>query len=100
MQRMFGAAHAAQDGIELAQASSGKFEIPEWDQEQRRKLSGTVAALGAYVPDSGGMFGAADKVDPVRHLVGPAAGWGGNPVEDAKYLTVVPKANDGSRRMC
>ena len=42
------------------------------------------------------MFGAADKVDPVRHLVGTAAGWGGNPEEDAKYLAVVPKANDGA----
>ena len=42
------------------------------------------------------MFGAAGKVDPVRHLVGTAAGWGGNPEEDAKYLTVVPKANDGA----
>ncbi|OYW57191.1 MAG: hypothetical protein B7Y80_12810 [Hyphomicrobium sp. 32-62-53] len=90
------AAHAAQDGIRVSQASPGKFEVPDWDQDQRKKVSGAVAALMAFVPDSRGMFGAADKVDPVRHLVGTAAGWGGNPEEDAKYLTIVPKANDGA----
>ncbi|MEQ1718715.1 MAG: DUF1214 domain-containing protein [Hyphomicrobium sp.] len=90
------AAHAAQDGIRLTQASPGKFEIPDWDQNQRKKLSGAVSALMTFVPDSRAMFGAADKVDPVRHLVGTAAGWGGNPEEDAKYLTVVPKQNDGA----
>lgn len=89
-------AHAAQDGLSVSQASPGKFEIPEWDQDQRRELSGAVAALMSFVPDSRAMFGAADKVDPVRHLVGTAAGWGGNPEEDAKYLTVIPKENDGA----
>jgi hypothetical protein len=35
-------------------------------------------------------------VDPVRHLIGAATGWGGNPEKDAMYLTVVPNKNDGS----
>jgi hypothetical protein len=33
--------------------------------------------------------------DPVRHLVGTAAGWGGNPDKDATYLNVTPAINDG-----
>jgi hypothetical protein len=41
------------------------------------------------------MFGARDKVDRVRHLTGTATGWGGNPVKDATYLTIVPSKNDG-----
>jgi hypothetical protein len=91
------AAHAAQDGIKLEQADPGKFEIPDWDAAQRQKLStGIVSALGPFTPDSRGMFGAADKVDPVRHLVGTAAGWGGNPVEDAKYLNFKVAQNDGT----
>jgi hypothetical protein len=90
------AAHAAQDSIKLEQADPGKFEIPDWDEAQRQKLStGIVASLGPFTPDSTGMFGAADKVDPVRHLVGTAAGWGGNPVEDAKYLNFKVAQNDG-----
>ena len=35
------------------------------------------------------------EVDPVRHLIGTAAGWGGNPDKDATYLNVTPAKNDG-----
>lgn len=41
------------------------------------------------------MFGTRDRVDPVRHLIGTAAGWGGNPEKDAFYLNVTPSQNDG-----
>jgi hypothetical protein len=34
-------------------------------------------------------------VDPVRHLIGTAMGWGGNPDKEATYLNVTPKQNDG-----
>jgi hypothetical protein len=32
----------------------------------------------------------------MRHLIGAATGWGGNPERGALYLTVVPSKNDGS----
>ena len=35
-------------------------------------------------------------LDPVRHLIGRRAAWGGNPEKDALYLTVVPPQNDGT----
>ena len=38
----------------------------------------------------------ADEVDPVRHLIGTAIGWGGNPEQDATYLNFNPPANDGT----
>ena len=41
-------------------------------------------------------FGTKGQVDPVRHLLGTAAGWGGNPDKDATYLGVTPARNDGS----
>jgi hypothetical protein len=90
------AAHAAQDAIQVIQADPGKFEIPDWDQDQRAKLSGIIASLFPYVPDSRDMFGPQDKVKPERHLIGTAAGWGGNPLEDAKYVIGQIKANDGT----
>ena len=31
----------------------------------------------------------------MRHLIGTAAGWGGNPEKDATYLNVTPAKNDG-----
>ncbi len=42
------------------------------------------------------MFGAKYDVEPVRHLIGSAFAWGGNPARDALYLTVVPARNDGT----
>jgi hypothetical protein len=42
------------------------------------------------------MFGPKDKVDPVQHLMGTAAGWGGNPSSDALYQGVIPPQNDGN----
>ena len=35
------------------------------------------------------------EVDPVRHLIGSAIAWGGNPEQDALYLNVTPPKNDG-----
>jgi hypothetical protein len=32
----------------------------------------------------------------VRHLIGAASAWGGNPERDALYLNVVPTKNDGT----
>jgi hypothetical protein len=44
------------------------------------------------------MFGTADQVDPVRHLIGTAIGWGGNNERDAFYAFSVPEHNDGTTR--
>jgi hypothetical protein len=41
------------------------------------------------------MFGSRDEVDPIRHLIGTALGWGGNPDKEAFYLNVTPEKNDG-----
>ena len=32
----------------------------------------------------------------MRHLIGAASAWGGNPKRDALYLNVVPAKNDGT----
>jgi hypothetical protein len=87
--------HALQDAIKADQASRGSFEIPEWDETSRRKVHEALLAVAATLPDTRRMFGARDQVDPVRHLIGTATGWGGNPEKDAIYLTVVPSKNDG-----
>ena len=46
-------------------------------------------------PTSRGRSAPRNEVDPVRHLIGTAAGWGGNPDKDAIYLNVTPPKNDG-----
>lgn len=88
--------HALQDAIKISQASPGSFDVPNWDQASQTKVRNALLALAATIPDTKRMFGARDQVDPVRHLVGTATGWGGNPEKDAMYLTVVPSRNDGT----
>ena len=36
-------------------------------------------------------FGTREEVDPVRHLIGTAAGWGGLPSTEASYIGVDPR---------
>jgi hypothetical protein len=87
--------HKAQDGLTVTQASRGSFEVPNWDQAQLDGLRKAILTMTPYVPDSKYMFGNKDEVHEVRHLIGTAGGFGGNPEKDAIYLSVVPEMNDG-----
>jgi hypothetical protein len=51
--------------------------------------------LQSTLPDFRNAFGKKGEVDPIRHLLGTAAGWGGNPDKDATYLNITPEKNDG-----
>lgn len=91
------AVHKLQDAIKVEQASPGKLEIANWDQESlgkiRAALLALVAANGEF--DSSRIFGRKDQVDEVQHLLGTAAGWGGNPSYATLYSGAVPTKNDG-----
>ncbi len=90
------AVHALQDAIEVDQKSPGEFEVPVWDQAGQKKVRDALLGLGSMLPDSKGMFGTKDQVDPVRRLIGAAMAWGGNPEKEATYLNVTPSRNDGT----
>jgi hypothetical protein len=87
--------HHLQDAIRVAQKEIGHFETPNWDSASQKKVREALLALASTVPDTKGMFGARQEVDPVRHLIGTAFGWGGNPERDAFYINVTPSQNDG-----
>lgn len=88
--------HALQDAIKVAQKSPGKFEVPNWDAASQKKVRDALLVLGSTLPDMKQAFGAKGQVDPVRHLIGSASAWGGNPDKDAIYLNVTPDKNDGN----
>jgi hypothetical protein len=89
--------HALQDSIKFSQERSGTFEVPNWDVASLKKVQGALLQLGTTVSDTHGMFGASEnEVDPVKHLIGSAMLWGGNPEKDALYLPITPARNDGS----
>jgi hypothetical protein len=87
--------HALQDAIRVEQFEQGSFEVPKWDQASQKKVRDALLVLGSTLPDSRRMFGRKEQVDPVRHLIGSAMAWGGNPETEATYLNVTPKQNDG-----
>ena len=89
-------AHAAQDQLEISGGGDGPFEAPDWDTDNlaiARKALNDVAALG-FDPSDG--FGRKEEVQPVDHLIGAAAGWGGLPRTAAMYLMASVDKNDGS----
>lgn len=89
-------ARALQDAIEVSQKGGpGRFEHPDWDPVSQKKVREALISLADTLPDTNGMFGPRDQVDPVRRLIGAASAWGGNPQKDATYLNVVPAKNDG-----
>ena len=85
-----------QDAIKVSQKNPGRFEVPNWDQVSQKKGREALLVLASDLPDTHRMFGAKDEVDPVRHLIGAASAWGGNPEKEALYLNVTPGKNDGA----
>jgi len=90
------AARTLQDAVKVEQPGGpGKFEVPNWDQADLKKIRNALLVLATSINDFKGAFGKKGEVDPIRHLIGTAAGWGGNPDSVATYLNVTPPKNDG-----
>ena len=90
------AAHALQDAIVVQQSRSGRLELPDWDEDSRTAVRNLLNELGILsITDFKGYFGEKEKLDPIKHLLGAAYGWGGNPEQAAMYAQVSPEQNDG-----
>ncbi|WP_332693879.1 DUF1254 domain-containing protein [Bosea sp. (in: a-proteobacteria)] len=87
--------HALQDALKASQKSPGKFEVPNWDQASQKKVRDALIVLSSTIPDFKKAFGTRQQVDPIRHLIGSASAWGGNPDKEAIYLNITPSGNDG-----
>lgn len=89
------ASHAAQDAISMSGGGNGPFEAPNWDIEQLAMARQAVNDLSMLGFDANRAFGTRDEVDPVDHLIGAIAGWGGLPAKSAVYLLDAVDENDG-----
>ena len=87
--------HGLQDQISVSQGSIGKFEVPNWDHDSLLKVRNALLILGEGI-NSRNMFGAQGEIDPIKHLIGSAVGWGGAPEKDALYIATTPAKNDGT----
>lgn len=84
-----------QDGFRLESNASSPFESAEYDVDSFDRTRRALATLASDLSGFGGMFGTPDEVDPVRHLIGTAVGWGGLPTREAVYVGVNPKVPVG-----
>ena len=89
--------HSLQNALKVTQQNPGTCQIPNWDEASRKKVQAALLQLGTTILDTRRMFGVNENhVDAVRHVIGSAMLWGGNPEKDALYLPITPEGNDGS----
>ena len=91
--------NALQDGLAVEAASSKPFEAPEYDSESLDATRAALLGLARGLTGFGRAFGAKSDVDPIRHLLCTAAGWGGLPDSEAQYVGVDPREPVGEYRL-
>jgi hypothetical protein len=82
---------AVQDGLAIEAASGRAFVLPDYDTESLDRTRGALLTLAADQTSFEHSFGRREDVDPVHHLIGTAAGWGGLPDSEATYVGVTPQ---------
>ncbi|EME15442.1 DUF1254 domain-containing protein [Rhodococcus triatomae] len=90
---------ALQDGLSVEAGSAQQFVAPEYDRASLDSTREALLTLAAGLTGFDQTFGRPDQVDPVRHLIGTAAGWGGLPSDEAAYIGVVPDRSNGNQEI-
>lgn len=80
-----------QDALELEVHAARPYERADFDAASLDATRTALLSLAAGLRGFDRTFGAPDEVDPVRHLIGTAAGWGGLPITEASYVGVDPQ---------
>lgn len=91
--------HRLQDGLALEPGAQRPFATGDWDTVSHKEVRGALLVLGRTMGGLTGCFGRREDVDPVRHLVGTAMGWGGLPDAEAQYITIDPRLPQGHYAM-
>ena len=90
------ATNTLQDALKIEGGGSAGLDIPDWSTEQMmeaRAALNTLAQLGA---SNVGAFGTKGEVDPIKHLIFTAAGWGGLPNKQTMADLGSVEKNDGT----
>jgi hypothetical protein len=84
------AVNALQDQLAVTAGSARPFELTDYEEPGFTDTRNALLELAKGVPGFDRAFGRREDVDPVRHLLGAAAGWGGLPATEAHYVNVNP----------
>jgi hypothetical protein len=79
-----------QDQLTVTAPSARTFEMPDYDPVTFDRTRDALLTLAHDMDDFAHSFGRRGEVDPIRHLIGAAAGWGGLPDAEAAYVGVAP----------
>jgi hypothetical protein len=81
---------ALQDRLLLDVGTERTFAPPVYDTASLDRTRQALLTLASDMTSFESSFGRAQDVDPVHHLIGSAAGWGGLPDAEATYVGVSP----------
>jgi hypothetical protein len=79
-----------QNRLDVRGTSARPFVSPEYDTTSLDTTRDALLVLAKGLHEFAGAFGPKAQVDPVLHLLGTAAGWGGLPDSEAHYLGFAP----------
>ena len=82
--------HRLQDEFQLDVSAARPFEMPDYDQASLDTTRQALLTLASQMEAFDHSFGSKADIDPVHHLIGTAAGWGGLPDSEATYVGVNP----------
>ena len=84
------AVNAIQEQFSITAGSAEPYVLPGYDTKSFDAVLQAALELGRFSADSFYTFGAKEDVNPLRHFLGTALGFGGLPDEEAFYLNVEP----------
>ncbi|MFE4501052.1 DUF1254 domain-containing protein [Rhodococcus sp. NPDC056743] len=90
---------ALQDRLTLTSRSAQPFTLPDYDTVSMDSTRTALLTLAAGLTGFDSTFGRPDQIEPIRHLLGTAAGWGGLPSDEASYIGIVPDASDTNQQI-
>jgi hypothetical protein len=90
---------ALQDGLGVVSAAGIPPSFPEYDPASLDATRSALLELARGLTHFDHAFGRREEVNPVRHLIATAAGWGGLPESEARYAGVEPGLPVGEYRL-
>jgi len=84
-----------QDQLVINADSDEPVTMSDYDAESFTSVREALLVLAATIHGYERAFGRREDVDPIRHLLATAAGWGGLPDHEAIYLNVSPQTTVG-----
>lgn len=80
-----------QDKFALSSNAGKQFSLMAFDEASFATTRDAILELAKGLGGLERCFGTKEEVDPIRHLLGTAAGWGGLPESEAFYINVDPQ---------